>query len=323
MPTGPTGHARAARHAPCSPPLSHRSTSARDSRLRLPRSQLHVGERHVTEQCVLMAWLGQWSNSASTSWSFLVCVYLVITFCTGHAGIGGGARKTFWTAFLVAAHVYVWGLALLTCMIPAANGQLSFAVSGSCWLVGDAIYAFFVPLVAYELFAVGVLAYTLLRMQLLKGFTAPHDASRHRSTASTGLAEPAGTIEKAVARVVAFTLTFLGQYMWSTVSQLYNWANPSNEPAWIAFAATITMSSIGLLNASVWFAVYLTSWANLAALAQGEVPPELLRSVVDDEMDTDAHRRTQPPPGAEPKRTSTGFFGDGLRIAPQYPPNGP
>ena len=121
---------------------------------------------------------------------------------------------------------------------------MKFTKDGTCWLEGSFIFSFYAPLYFYTVFAIGVIVYAAVKLDV-------NGQARH----GTGVKSRKRAI-RMVSQMIVFSMGFLAVWFWGIVFRLLEYTNSGNASyvpdIHVNYASTFFLGFGGFVNAMIW-----------------------------------------------------------------------
>ena len=225
----------------------------------------------VTTACIASTWLAQFFGAASLSWSAVLStfVFLHLYWC----GVYGKMSERARFIFIVSAHVYVWTVALVTCLIAQLGHHIGYTKDATtCFLVGQYVWTFYVPLLVSIASSVSVLVYFAYAFSGLRRVAKDSADAMHNSIASQGAATSVA-IRSLLPQRTAQEEVICRMIMW-VVFRVMGWTIPTmvdlmqsqNPPMKLQLLHDIWLSAIGIIDALVWATIIVSNFARVGCV---------------------------------------------------------
>ena len=220
--------------------------------------------------CIASGLMGQFFGLSTICWNFCIGLNLLLSLKCSFRYNQGSAKKYF----RIFTHVFSWGLPLLTCILALAENNVVMTFDGTCWLYGNWVFFFYVPLFIFILvnvYAVGV-ALVVINPTMVGevSFNVRHSKPANRTSSFTMSAQQEKQGVESWIRVFNYMLAFISIWIWGMVLRLgtsfrawndlgvfndyssMNKYETAQPPAWLVFSGAFFLGAGGAINAFIW-----------------------------------------------------------------------
>lgn len=227
--------------------------------LRVINNGIYGKSETIEPTCIVSGLMGQFFGLSTICWNCTIALNLLLSMFYPRKYNSVQKKR-----FHVFAHVFSWGLPLLTCLIAYFMNNVVMTYDGTCWMYENWVFMFYVPLFIFIFVNIYAVKVALSKIS-------PGMFTRNSVTGSfvISASQEAKNVETWM-KIFNYCLAFISTWIWGIVLRLgtsfgswndlgvfgnfntmvdYDTASP---PPWLVFASAFFLGAGGAINASIW-----------------------------------------------------------------------